>query len=176
MRSLLAVAGLALCSSSALAVDFGIGIAARSTDDGWLYFPVDVSERFRLEPTVRYASDERDGGRETSDIREFGLGAFGLKQLTEAGRLYFGARVAYVKSDELYFVTSVARVRDKSDGYSVAPTVGFEYLFGKHFSMGGEVAYSFQQLDREMSGWTATPSGELDSQGTQTRFIVRYMF
>jgi hypothetical protein len=176
MRSLLAVAGLALCSSSALAVDFGIGIAARSTDDGWLYVPVDVSEHFRFEPTFRYASEERDDGLESSDIREFGLGVFGLKQLTEAGQLYFGARAAYVKSEELYYVNSVARVRIKSDGYSVAPTAGVEFLFGGHFSVGGEVAYSFEQLDSKLRGWTATPSVEQDSHGTQTRFIVRYMF
>lgn len=57
MRSLYIAVGLALCSSSVLAADFGIGVSARS-NDGWVYAPIDISKSFRIEPGVRYSSND----------------------------------------------------------------------------------------------------------------------
>ena len=54
MRKLYVAIGLALCSSSALAADFGIGVSARS-DDGFLYVPIDVSKTFRIELSAAFA-------------------------------------------------------------------------------------------------------------------------
>lgn len=191
MRKLVAAVSLALCSSGALAADFGIGVSARS-DDGMLYVPIDISKSFRLEPSVRYASSEQDDNyrsrAETKEL-EIGVGVFGLKQITEAARLYYGARLGYLdrQDDSSYMGNSATTTQENDqDGYRAGPAIGFEYLIGKHFSVGGEASYTFVDLDGE--NVTRTRNHFIDfvtesrsdisqeSNGTQTRLIFRYMF
>lgn len=189
MRILCTAACLALCSTGALAAEFGIGVSARS-DDGTVYVPIDISKSFRLEPSVRYAStsDEQYPSFQESDALEVGVGVFGLKQIGEAAHLYYGARLAYVdlESSSVYIGNSTTNFDDtKLDGYRIGPTLGFEYLFGKHFSVGGEASYTFVDLegtnvDRDNflgnpSSWRKYDVSE-ETSGTQTRLIFRYMF
>lgn len=190
MRSLYVAVGLALCSSTALAADFGIGISARS-DDGWLYAPINISKTFRLEPTIRYGtselsfSDDDALNSQDSEAWELGIGIFGLKKITDAAHIYYGARLAYVDAESSSTQTTsfgtVIRGESEQDGYRVGPTLGFEYLFGQHFSVGGEASYTFLDLDGESTTLigdfsTSVSEFEQKSQGTQTRLIFRYMF
>ena len=191
MRSLCMAVGLALASANAMAADFGIGISARS-DDGWLYVPMDLSKSLRIEPSVRYGSSELSSGsgsfitQQESDRWELGLGLFGKKQITEQALVYFGGRLAYVDSQSSFVETGTfggtIRGEGDQDGYRIGPTLGFEYIFGGHFSIGGEASYTY--LDLEGESVTRTGSGlfpsrsqsEQKSQGTQTQLIFRYMF
>ena len=190
MRSLYVAVGLALCSGSALAADFGVGISARS-DDGWLYAPINVSKAFRIEPSIRYGSSDLsfsdDSGADEQDTEtwELGVGIFGLKQVTEAAHIYYGARLAYVDTESTIVQTStfgtVIRSETTQDGTRIGPTLGFEYIFGQHFSVGGEASYTFLDLDGESTARVgnfaaSTMDIEQKSQGTQTRLIFRYMF
>lgn len=192
MRKWYVALGLALCSGSALAADFGVGVSARS-NDGILYAPIDISNSLRLEPSVRYGRTSRDEDgvyavdQETREL-EIGFGVFGLKQIGEAVRFYYGARLAYVanESDDFYFAPSTdSRRQTELDGYRIGPTVGFEYLFGQRFSVGGEASYSFVDLDGKTVQTTTTIFGSTtrteadiarESSGSQTRLIFRYMF
>lgn len=189
MRKLVAAVSLALCASGAPAADFGLGVSVRS-DDGTLYVPIDISKSFRLEPSVRYASAEQTGDRmhaEADDL-EIGVGVFGLTQITEAARLYYGARLAYVDRQEdgsSLGNTLLMTWENDQDGYRVGPAIGFEYLIGKHFSVGGEASYTFVELEGESVTTTEYNFGLVtqsridtddDSSGTQTRLIFRYMF
>lgn len=190
MRSLCVAVGLALASSSALAADFGIGVSARS-DDGMLYLPVNISKAFRIEPSVRYSSNEssiRQYGYEDSqetDILELGLGIFGLKKITDAAHLYYGGRVSYVDSEATNLTPGpygeFINGKTKQDGYRIGPTLGFEYLFAGHFSVGGEASYTFLDLDGEATTYYNTSYSskvqmEQKTHGTQTRLVFRYMF
>lgn len=191
MRSLCVAVGLALASANAMAADYGIGVSARS-DDGWLYVPIDLSKTFRIEPSVRYGSSEVSSGgssfttSQESDRWELGVGLFGKKQITEQALLYFGGRLAYVDSQSTFVETgsfgSTIRGEGDQDGYRVGPTLGFEYIFGGHFSIGGEASYTFLDLEGESvtrTGSSQFPSrseSEQKSQGTQTQLIFRYMF
>ena len=156
MRNLFVAIGLALASGGALAADFGVGISARS-DDGWLYAPIDVSKSFRIEPSVRYGSSELNFSsgsieRQDSETWELGVGIFGLKQITDAAHIYYGARAAYVNTESNITqttVSSIIRGESTQDGYRIGPTLGFEYLFGGHFSVGGEASYTFLDLEGE---------------------------
>lgn len=178
MRSLYVAVGLALCSGPVLAADFGIGVSARS-DDGWVYVPIDISKNFRLEPSVRYYSSDSTTAQSLtessvdSDTLEVGIGVFGLKQVEEAAHLYYGIRLAYLdRSIESTTVTSSGTTfldEAKQDGYRIGPTMGFEYLFGGHFSVGGEASYAFVELEDD-------DGGDQSSSGTETRLIFRYMF
>jgi hypothetical protein len=191
MRKLYVAAALAVCSGSAMAADFGVGISARS-DDGFLYVPIDITQSFRIEPSVRYLSSEQTfiqpSGEDTSetDQWELGVGVFGLKRVTDAAHIYYGARLAYVDVesttvDEGSFGLTLYSESDQ-DGYRIGPTVGFEYLFGGHFSVGGEASYSFVDLEGESTARLgnnlsqSTLKIEQKSNGTQTRLIFRYMF
>lgn len=189
MRSLFVAAGLALCSGSVLAADFGVGITARS-DDGILYVPINVSKTFRIEPSIRYVSSDlelsEDGDlvSQDTDSVELGIGVFGLKQVTDAAHIYYGARLAYVDTESTTLQPTFGnqvRTESSQDGYRVGPTFGFEYLFGGHFSVGGEVSYTFLDLEGEstttLGDFVLLQSGvEQKTQGTQTRLIFRYMF
>ena len=191
MRSLYVAVGLALCSANVLAADFGIGVSARS-DDGFLYVPIDVSKSFRIEPSVRYGTTElsftEDGDVDSQETEtwEVGVGLFGLKQVTEAAHIYFGARVAYVDTEStstqpLPPFGDVIRSESKQDGYRIGPTLGFEYIFGGHFSVGGEASYTYLKVEGESSARIddfelSTLETEQESNGTQTRLIFRYMF
>jgi hypothetical protein len=183
--------GLALCSGSALAADFGVGISARS-DDGFLYVPVDITPSFRIEPSVRYVSNEQtytqSSGADSQETKqwEFGVGVFGLKKVAETAHIYYGARLAYVDIqsttvDDSSFGLPVYGKTDQ-DGYRIGPTVGFEYLFGGHFSVGGEASYTFLDVDGESTSRIgngisqSTLKIEQKTNGTQTRLIFRYMF
>jgi opacity protein-like surface antigen len=189
MRSLLVVAGLALGSSSALAADFGIGISARS-DDGFLYAPLDISKTFRLEPFLRYATSElsfvEDGLEDTQDTEtmEIGVGVFAKKQITDAAHIYFGARLTYVDTESTVIQPGLfddIRSQSTQDGTRIGPTLGFEYIFGGHFSVGGEASYTFLDIEGESRAQIgdfelSTLETKQKSQGTQTRLIFRYMF
>ncbi|MBM0107884.1 hypothetical protein JM946_24385 [Steroidobacter sp. S1-65] len=189
MRSLYVAVGLALCSANALAADFGIGVSARS-DDGYLYVPIDVSKSFRIEPSVRYGTSELtfsadgDTDQQETETWELGVGLFGLKQVTEAAHVYFGARLAYVETESTVVQPTLFDVvysRSKQDGYRVGPTLGFEYIFGGHFSIGGEASYTFLDLEGESRSTLgdfelSRTETEQKSNGTQTRLIFRYMF
>jgi hypothetical protein len=191
MKKMCVAAALALCSGSTLAADFGLGISARS-DDGFVYLPINISKTFRIEPSVRYVSNEQtftqSFGEDTqeTDQWELGVGVFGLRQVTDAAHVYFGARVAYVdvqssSVDESSFGLPIYSETDQ-DGYRIGPAVGFEYLFGQHFSVGGEASYTFLDIEGESSSRIgnglsqSTLKIEQKTNGTQTRLIVRYMF
>lgn len=185
MRTLCTSVALALCSSGALAADFGIGVSARS-DDAWIYAPIDIGKVFRLEPSVRYASNERrttsqsasraDDFQKTEAL-EFGVGIFGLARIAESAQLYYGGRFAYVENENTVIrtltfsgTTYVTRTETHLDGYRVGPALGVEYEFGQHFSVGGEVSYTFFEVEGDTK-WV-----ERKTSGTTTQLIFRYIF
>ena len=206
MKNVSAVACLALCATSAVAADYGIGVSAKS-DDAWIYAPIDITPGFRLEPSIRFSSSRQNSSQVTSGTtssiqvdsnfkthqREFALGAFGLTAVTDSLRLYYGARVAYVDYETRSSSTVTSRFlsstfvdtdesKQSQDGYRVSPTLGFEYLINKRFSIGGEAEWFYLDVDGEA---TYTSAGSTlaspvkrgqKSNGTDTQLILRYRF
>lgn len=197
MRTLCTAVCLALCSTGAVAADYGIGVSARS-DDAFIYLPIDINKSWRIEPSVRYASNEvsqvsgtfNDSSQQEIDNIEVGVGVFKLAKIAESVQLYYGARAAYVDLQSTFVdtttffpgATTTFRSETSQDGYRVGPSIGFEYLFGEHFSIGGEASYTFIDIEGESksrtSGSTTTTRGNVEqkSSGTATRLIVRYRF
>ncbi|MFC4309041.1 hypothetical protein ACFPN2_08115 [Steroidobacter flavus] len=172
MRNLVVAAGLALFASGAMAADFGVGVSAKS-DDGVIYVPIDFSDKFRLEPSLRYYKEERNddpGFDSESDLLELGVGVFGKSKVTEAAQIYYGGRITYFDGS-----SKTGSSKTTVDGYGIAPTFGVEYVFGGHFSLGGEVAYAFEKTDSEDNSFFSNDI-ENETQGTQTRLIFRFMF
>jgi hypothetical protein len=200
VRAISTAVCLALCSSSALAAEFGIGISAKS-DDGWIYAPIEINDKYRIEPSVRYQTNEfstaqvvgntvSESRTQETETLEFGVGVFRLMKIAESAQLYFGARVAYVDTEGsaqntfASFPGSNITTRSESsqDGYRIGPAIGFEYLFGERFSIGGEASYSFLDLEGESVASTVGSSSssrvDIDQQtsGTDTWLILRYRF
>lgn len=197
MRTLCTAACLALCSTGALAADYGIGVSAKS-NDGWIYLPIDVSQSFRIEPSVRYSSNDisqvrsSDGDtfEQDSDNIEIGVGLFRRAKVAESARFYYGLRASYVKVESATVYTTtffpgfteVVRDETSQDGYRIGPAIGFEYLFGEHFSIGGEANYTFVDVEGDVTSTRSDSATvnrgniEQKSSGTDTQLIIRYRF
>lgn len=197
-RTLCTAVCLALCSTGALAAEYGIGVSAKS-DDGLIYLPIDFNKTWRIEPSVRYATtevsqitrSEDDSYELDTDTLEVGIGAFRLVKIAESAQIYFGLRAAYVDLqsttvDTISFFpgfTTTIRNETSQDGYRIGPAIGFEYLFGEHFSIGGEASYTFLDIEgaattTRSDSTTALPRVDIEQQssGTSTRLIIRYRF
>jgi hypothetical protein len=204
MKNALIVAGLALlCATNASATEYGIGVSAKS-DDSWIYVPIDITPGIRLEPSIRFSSSKSESVststgsffattttfRSKFDQREFALGVFGLAGLTDSARVYYGVRAAYIDSDSKSTITTSYSTlftdtdedRQSQDGYRLSPTLGFEYLIGKRFSIGGEAEWFYLDVDGERkstsNGSSNLPKNtfEQKANGTDTHLIVRYRF
>ena len=166
------------------AADYGIGISAKS-DNSLLYFPIDLSSKLRIEPHLRYLSSESTqesdfGGepvmfRSESDALEIGVGVFGLAVPKESVRLYYGMRAGYFDGDSR---SSSATVQNEQSyyGYRIVPTIGFEYQFNRHFTLGGEVGYAYEDHHIVTRGGSIDSETDFDRGGTDTFLILRYFF
>ncbi len=108
-KQLFAIAGLLLCAGITSAADVGLGVSAQS-DDSWIYLPIEIGPRFRVEPSLRYVSNDVDqqsssgdfGITSTTTIRDeltswqLAVGLFGKSTIAESIQLYYGARFAYI--------------------------------------------------------------------------------
>jgi hypothetical protein len=180
----------ALFATSVAAAEFGVGLSAKS-DDGLIYVPIDVSSKFRVEPQVRFATSDSDSEiqlfpgtivdfHSETDALEFGVGLFGMAVPKEAVRLYYGARASYIDADLDLTLSDEGFVVDREsqtvEGYRIAPTFGFEYRFNEHFTLGGEVAYFFENLDAEFVSDDISQNAEREQTGTESFLILRYFF
>lgn len=178
-RALAALFGI-LVAGQAAAADYGIGISAKS-DNGLLYFPMDISTKLRVEPYVRHQSSDSTqkitlGTVTTTFQSEFdqvegGVGLFGLAAPKESVRLYFGGRVSYFDGD-----SHSDQFRQSFYGHRITPTVGFEYLFNSRFTLGGEVGYYFENVKVDSVILDAQQESERDNSGTESFLILRYFF
>jgi len=170
MKRLLAVLGIAV-TAPAWAADVGVGVSARS-DDATIYVPIDVNDTFRIEPLARYAKDTSifPGGRTKRETYEIGTGLFKLYPLTESIHIYYGGRLSYLnlKYDTNFYGPAINSDRSRSDGYRIAPTLGFEYFFNKHLSIGGEAQWYYSDIEADGQDLSAT--------GTNTNLILRLRF
>lgn len=200
MRAIASGLVLSLCSFGCLAAEVGIGVSAKS-DDAWIYVPIDFESKYRLEPSLRYAKDKfslsqpasqtSSGSTTNQEVESFelGLGGFRIVGVGDNAQLSFGVRIAYVDSkSEVSSITTFpfgaifeSSSEVSQEGFRIAPSIGFEYLIGEHFSIGGEASYSFLDVDgdgssRSNSGTVTRVETSQESSGTQTQLILRYMF
>ena len=196
MKKMLLGIAVATMAAQANAADAGLGVSLRS-NDAWVYVPIDFG-KVRIEPSVRYLdSDSTSVSNNSSSLfpltetrttearsLELAVGVFGLGNVLDNVRVYYGARVAYIDSTQTerihaQFLSTVETVTFESDadGYRLSPTLGFEYAVNKHFSIGGEAEWFYQDVDSDFQQSDETPSsGESTQTGTATRVILRFYF
>jgi len=139
---------LSFCSVYA-AADVGIGVSVNSQDRR-VYMPIDVSESFRIEPQFTYFEQSISVPTFDNDTEytAFSLGLFKKQKMAENFNFFLGARIGYVQ-DERKTESDTSMSTSDLSGYSIAPTIGFEYYVFDKLSIGGEVAWSYTDLDGE---------------------------
>jgi hypothetical protein len=123
-----------------------------------IFLPINVSSKLRIEPEIGFFTvtsedktpTQNEKNKDYSDQFHFGIGIFPLKDLVSYN-LYYGARLGYIhfssynENDMGYTV----REESSSGGFFISPTIGGEYFFNNHFSLGGEVQVRFTSLNGE---------------------------
>ncbi|HTE39448.1 MAG TPA: hypothetical protein VK629_01380 [Steroidobacteraceae bacterium] len=178
-------AGVGGVSSGAMAADVGVGVSFRSTDST-IYVPIDISKFFRVEPLIRFSqskvTDNTFGFENEQRMTSYsvGTGLFGLHPLGDSVVVYYGGRFAYIraKTEAANVVVGafgpyVQQFELRGDGFSFAPTLGMEYRFAEHFSVGAEAALTYTDLDFESDVNSTTGS---ETTSTTTNIIFRYRF
>jgi len=196
MKKIVLGVALALVAVQANAADAGLGLSLRS-NDARIYVPIDFG-KIRIEPSVRFLDTDSSTTTEDDAIffpativrdvdertYELGVGVFGVTALMENVGVYYGARVAYIDTSTTQHVrtqignsTSDSFIDIETDGYRLSPTLGFEYKFNKHFSIGGEAEWFYEDVDSDLDQGNGTEnSGDGSATGTATRLILRFYF
>lgn len=161
-------------SPNCTAADIGIGISVKESDQS-IYVPIKLSDSLKTEFSVGYSSREQNdsSSKHHSKSLEAGIGLFLLKDVTDNTQLYYGCRFLYINTDYYYAGIDGYYSSDKLNGYGIVPTLGFEYYFNDHISLGGEAGYYYKNLDGE--SYYATDYKE-KTTGTNCRVILRYYF
>jgi hypothetical protein len=150
-----------------------------------LYVPINLSERFRVEPSFGYwyvgrgatvtalgASTASTGGYSIDG----GLGGFYLLHPTPPFTVYLGARVGVVfveRSSEA--ATGIVTKVDQANMY-VNPTLGLEWAVSRNFSVGGEAAPAFRfyfDPNVTVGGASATISSSKFGTGFEAVILMR---
>jgi hypothetical protein len=172
MKRRITLACLMCAAVPAWAADVGVGISAKS-NDSTIYVPIDFGNAWRLEPFVNYAKTEQNYGAGIGSVDSrslrIGTGVFALQPLGESLQLYFGGRLSYLDVESAQFSTIGGSITNKGDGYRIAPTLGFEYSFNKHVSLGGEAEWFYEDVELDNNN-------DRTSNGTDTRLILRFRF
>jgi len=170
----------------------GVGASFKS-NEGFIYIPIHLANNFMLEPFLRYEDSHLDfaGSKSASESYSIGAGFFGVFTPTEKAQVYIGARVAYVNenskqpistlvlSDGPFPVPPVVETvtsKTEQDGYSIAPTLGFEYSLFDRLSIGGEVAWKLTKLEGLTGSQETRVNFDSKSNKTTTNIILRYYF
>jgi len=178
--------------------DFGIGASMKSNEGG-VYFPISLTQRFLLEPYLQYSDREFEvsvagspgSGSESSFTNlSIGAGLFGTSELGDALDLYYGARLAYRRQESSSIALLISPVpvtqslpasTSDLDGFAIAPTLGFQYFLTDRISLGAEARWEFSELSG--SSINTSPSGaeirikETNRQNdTRTDVLLRFYF
>jgi|GEM_PF-852069 len=134
-----------------------------SVDFPSIYIPITVSRSFRIEPEIGFWNYSTLSG--TSEYRywilRIGLGMFLLRGKERTG-YYYGIRSSVNLNSEPAGAGS-----GKTD-FFIGPALGGEYLFSKHFSLGGEAQLNFVSYYTNMNSES--------SLSTKTVLFLRWYF
>jgi hypothetical protein len=120
-----------------------------------IYVPIIMQSKFRLEPELglfRYSYSSENGFEYSTSYSSwrFGLGIFPLVPKGKVN-LYYGARFGIILSSETEESDGDKEDYSKTDWY-IGPSVGAEYFFTDHLSLGGEAQINFIFLGRWENG------------------------
>ncbi|MEI6488539.1 MAG: outer membrane beta-barrel protein [Bacteroidota bacterium] len=168
-----------------------------------IFLPISPTKNFRLEPefgfsSINYSSDTAMYVPHTYQVKLYGvgMGIFGQFQKGRAN-VYLGARFAYHSYEQKEALTYTTKVNsgtqwqkdsswtDKSSllltGTSFTPTVGAEWAFSEHFTIGGEIGamcYFNNNSKYSVTNHGVTTNtkikGDFQTVSSQSRLVLRF--
>lgn len=191
LNRLICLSLLTMFADLTYAEDAKFGVGAEVDSQVRLYFPIDMGNMI-IEPGLVYFDQDRESGsgmfgsNSDSNSTEISVGIFKKNQLTEKTLIYYGARVGLIKQESASGFssldgTSYGTTVTKSDGYSLAPTIGAQYLIGSDFHIGLDLSLRYSDTDGDVKSYSniiGTSKNSTDSKSTSTnaKVILRYYF
>ena len=166
---------------------FGLGLHVEQFKMGDVYtdfamspankviFTINATNYLRIEPEVGFNFyNDKDNDLKDQSLHT-GIGVFYMFQPGKIN-IYTGVRfeLAQIKEEYQSWQTD-EKYTDKSVRTTFAPAIGAEYFFGKHFSIGGEVALKYSNLKTKYGN----PDNEDRKRtyfSTDTGVLLRFYF
>lgn len=128
------------------------GIYTYPASFGNIFFPIDLSPTFRIEPEIGYfSSKSKIENQETSYINlRVGLGFLGIKSYHRSNILY-GIRLGLILDESEDYYNNINSTNDLYFGF----TTGCEYALSKHIGIGGEAQLNYIILDTDSDDHTS---------------------
>jgi len=188
MKVLILLAGVSattLLPSPSIADSTTYGVGAAVNDRLKIYFPINTNN-FLIEPTLVYLKNKNDTGSPQSFNGEnttiqIGVGLFKKSPSIKNTRIYYGARLGYIKNESNSNFSGSQISTSKNNGYFIAPTIGAEYYIIDNFSVALDLSLSYTKTDGDTtSSFNGFDSTFNTKDTTTTRsaaeIIVRYHF
>ncbi len=177
---------------------FGIGISiininddmGLATYDGIGNAPVinliiDTSPSFRIEPEIGYfvynfeRKESEHEFESTLKTLRLGVGLFVKKAKSDKFNLYYGVRTGILNTsleskDNFPYISGTNE--ESSNGFYISPTVGGEYFFSDHFSMGGEAQFMYSSTSFESDDDYSDEEVTISTTSTKAIIYVRFYF
>lgn len=183
---------LAIIAPMAAAVEVGLGVSINNSNDGGLGgYGIAVPLRFSnftIEPELSFYRYSADSSNPSSPTNSYDYentqitlesGIYWRQQIVPSVEAYVGGRLGYTKVDYSYiYPASPAnnQVGDES-GFYLGPTVGAEYFFNKHFSLGLDVSMLLESRSGDsISGASTSASYDRDNIYYQSRARLRFYY
>ena len=150
------------------ASNIGLGVSLDS-DNNTIYIPYDLSETIRIEPSLSY-SKSYNNSSDTNSL-EAAIGLFKKQEIVQK----MNALVGYIRFESDYDGSAVNSQTD-GNGYSIAPTLGFEYYLTDNFSVGAEASVRYMKSEVEIKDSSSTKTNSYDTSSTQTNTSASLRF
>lgn len=188
IRAAVAVS-LALTAPLAGAVDVGLGVSLNNEGGGSGGYGVSLPLRFgnfTVEPELSFydASEEQTyptspTNNSTYEYQQYTLetGVYWRQPVIPSVEMYVGGRVGYTRYEQsrTYPSSPGSNYAYDSSGFYLGPTLGAEYFFNKHFSLGLDVSLLFESTTQERT--ISSPYTEdRDEINYQSRARLRFYF
>ncbi len=188
IRAAVAVS-LALTAPLAGAVDVGLGVSLNNEGNGSGGYGVSLPLRFGnfiVEPELSFYDSSEDTTFPTSPLdtstykyQQYTLetGVYWRRPIIPSVEMYVGGRVGYTryKQSRTYPSSPSSNYAYDSSGFYLGPTLGAEYFFNKHFSLGLDVSLLFESTTQGRT--TGSPyTQDRDEINYQSRAKLRFYF
>ena len=188
IRAAVAVS-LVLTAPVAGAVDVGLGVSLANDGGGSGGYGVSLPLRFgnfTVEPELSFYDSSQDtthptspSNNNTSDYQQYTLetGVYWRQPVIPSVEMYVGGRVGYTRSEEsrAYSSSPSSNYSYETSGFYLGPTLGAEYFFNKHFSLGLDVSLLFESTTEERTSGSPYTQ-DRDEINYQSRAKLRFYF
>ncbi len=187
---LLAASPLLFVAPLAAATQAGLGVSINSGGEGGGGYGVSVPLRFggfTVEPELSYYnySADRDyslspSSNQSYEYQQFSIetGVYWRQPMIPSVEMYVGGRVGYTRYEYSYTYPSspVSNYSDDTSGFYLGPTLGAEYFFNKHFSLGLDASLLFESTSGDVTNASDPYEQDRTSIYYQGRARLRFYF